>query len=107
MSWCNMLCSALLIKSMTHPGLKMTAHRKKDYTVKYTELGGRINVTMQLKWNCFEIACRLMKYIGDRMTMSSHCHCLIIVIVLNLFKIILFVYRISNVTPLNTLFVTF
>ena len=29
MSWCNMLCSALLIKSMTHPGLKMTAHRKK------------------------------------------------------------------------------
>ena len=56
---------------------------KKDYTVKYTELGGRINVTMQLKWNCFETACRLMKYIGDRMTMSSHCHCLLIVIALN------------------------
>ena len=65
--------------------------------MKYTKLGGRINVTMQLKWNWFETACRLMKYIGDRMTLSSHCHCPLIVIVLNLFKIILFVYRISNV----------
>ena len=59
--------------------------------MKYTELAGRINVSMESKWKCFETACRLIKYIGARMTMSSHCHCPLSEIVLNLFKIIFFV----------------